>query len=187
MSAMSDEARPRIMPDWEFRGMTYLFRLVDFFSGPGKKLARLPLRRGMTVVDYACGPGRYAVPVARFVGPEGKVYAVDIQPLALSMVRARAGRAALANIETVLVQAYDTGIPGGCADLVLLLDAFHAIGDRVALLREVRRIVKPDGVFLMEPGHMDGARARAIVTETGLFRHLETRGKDMRFAPLPLS
>jgi len=167
--------------------MTWMYRLVDVFSGPEKKLGRLPLRRGMTVVDYACGPGRYTVPVAGFVGPEGKVYAVDVQPLALSMVRDRAGRASLANIETVLVEAYDTGIPGGCADLVLLLDAFHGIDDRVALLREVRRIVKPDGVFLMEPGHMDAAQALAIVTETGLFRHLKTIKKDMHFAPLPHS
>jgi len=167
--------------------MTWMYRLVDIFSGPDKKLARLPLRKGMTVVDYACGPGRYTEPVARFVGPEGKVYAVDIQPLALNMVRGRASRAALANIETVLVQACDTGIPSGCADLVLLLDAFHGIGDRIALLREVRRIIKPDGRFLMEPGHMDGTRALAIVTETGLFQHLKTIKKDMHFAPLPSS
>jgi ubiquinone/menaquinone biosynthesis C-methylase UbiE len=187
MSAMDDGSRPRKMPDWEFRGMAWLFRLVDIFSGPEKKLARLPLRRGMTVVDYACGPGRYTEPVARFVGPEGKVYAVDIQPLALSMVRDRANRAALANIETVFVQAYDTGIPSACTDLVLLLDAFHGIGDRLTLLREIHRLIKPDGLFLMEPGHMDGARARAIVTETGLFRHLKTIKKDMHFSPLPPS
>jgi len=181
----SDRAQSRVMPDWEFRGMAWLYSLVDIFSGPGKKLARLPLRRGMTVVDYACGPGRYTVPAALFVGAEGKVYAVDIQPLALRMVRDRAGRAGLANIETVLVKAYDTGIPDECADLVLLLDAFHAIGDRVALLRELRRIIKPDGVFLMEPGHVNRSRARAIVTGTGLFRHLKTCGKDTHFAPLP--
>lgn len=163
--------------------MTLLYRLVDIFSGPDKKLARLPLRKGMTVVDYACGPGRYTEPVARFVGPEGRVYAVDIQPLALDMVRARANRAALANIETVLVQAYDTGIPGGCADLVLLLDAFHAIGDRIAVLREIRRVIKPNGLFLMEPGHMDGTQARVVVTESGLFQHLKTIKRDMHFAP----
>ncbi len=157
--------------------MTWMYRLVDLFSDPEKKLARLPLRRGMTVVDYACGPGRYTVPAAGFVGPEGKVYAVDIQPLALKMVRDRAGKAALTNVEAVLVQAYDTGIPGECADLVLLLDAFHGIGDRAALLHEIRRIIKPDGVFLMEPGHMDAAQALSIVTATGLFRHVKTVGK----------
>lgn len=101
------------------------------------------------------------------------------------MVQESAARAGLANVETVLVRGYDTGIPDACADLVLLLDAFHGIADRVALVREVRRILKPDGVFLMEPGHMDGATARAIVTDSGRFRHVETRKKDMHFAPLP--
>jgi len=173
------------MSDTGFRAMTWMYRLIDLFSSPEQKLARLPLRRGMTVVDYACGPGRYTIPVARFVGPEGRVYAVDIQPLAVKMVQDFAARARLANVETVLVKGYDTGIPGACADVVLLLDAFHSIGDRVALVREVRRIIKPNGVFLMEPGHMDVAAARSVVTGTGLFRHVETVKKDMRFAPLP--
>ena len=173
------------MSDWAFRGMTWAFMLVDLFTSPTRKLARLPLEKGMTVVDYACGPGRYCIDIARSVGVKGKVYAVDVQPLAIRIVRVKAARQGLANIEPVLARAYDTGIPCSCADLVLLLDAFHQIADRPALLREVRRIIKPKGTFLMEPGHMKLDRARAIVADTGLFVHFVTRGRDMWFSPSP--
>lgn len=171
------------MSDLGFQAMAWIFRLVDLFSSPARKLARLPLRSGMTVVDYACGPGRYTVPVAEFVGPEGKVYAVDIQPLAIRMVETKAAKAGVTNVEARVVRAYDSGIPGACAELVLLLDAFHGIGDRAALLGELRRIIRPDGVLLIEPGHMNQHKARAIVEATGLFRHTETRGKDLWFEP----
>ena len=171
------------MPDWVFRGMTWTYALVDLFSSTARRLARLPLRKGMTVVDYACGPGRYCIDIARFIGPESKVYAVDIQPLAVQIIRDKAARQALANIEPILARAYATGIPSSCADLVLLLDALHQVADRPALLREIRRIIRPDGAFLVEPGHMKLDRARDIVVSSGLFVHVSTHGRDMLFAP----
>jgi len=173
------------MSNWAFRGMTWTYALVDLFSSPARRLARLPLRKGMTVVDYACGPGRYCIDIARFIGPEGKVYAVDVQPLAVQIVRGKAARQALASIEPILARAYDTGIPSSCADLVLLLDALHQIDDRPALLREVRRIIRPNGAFLVEPGHMKLDRARDVVVGSRLFVHVSTRGRDMLFAPRP--
>ncbi|UCG41834.1 MAG: class I SAM-dependent methyltransferase, partial [candidate division WOR-3 bacterium] len=142
----------RPMSDWGFRAMALTYKLIDIFSGADKKMARLPLEPGITVVDYACGPGRYALEIARRVGPAGRVYAVDIQPLAISMVRDKAKHAGLTNLEPVLVKAYDTDLPDGCADLVCLLDAFHDIRDRQALLREIRRLVKDTGTFILEPG-----------------------------------
>lgn len=172
------------MSDWGFRAMTWTYKLVDLFSSPARKLSRLPLHRGMVVVDYACGPGRYTIPVARFIGPGGRVYAVDNQPLAIRSVAAKAARASLTNVVVRVVESYNTGIPDRCADLVLLLDAFHQITDRSTLLSEVGRIIKPDGIFLMEPGHMDSAAALGIVTATGRFRHTDTRGKDLWFAPV---
>jgi ubiquinone/menaquinone biosynthesis C-methylase UbiE len=171
------------MSDWGFRAMNMAFKLVDLFSSTERKMARLPLEPGLTVIDYACGPGRYALEIARRVGPAGRVYAVDIHPLAISMVRDKSQRAGLANLEAILVEAYDTGLPDACADLVCLLDAFHDIKDRQALLWEIRRLVKDTGTFILEPGHMNHDRAREIVTETGLFRFRKKRGKDQWYLP----
>jgi ubiquinone/menaquinone biosynthesis C-methylase UbiE len=99
------------------------------------------------------------------------------------MVRDKARRAGIANLEPVLVDSYDTGLPDACADLVCLLDAFHEIKDRRALLKEIRRLVKDTGIFILEPGHMNHGRAREIVTATGLFRLREKRGKDQWYLP----
>jgi ubiquinone/menaquinone biosynthesis C-methylase UbiE len=171
------------MSDWAFRAMTWAFAVMDLFSSPSRKLSRLSLERGMTVVDYACGPGRYCIPIARFVGPAGKVYAVDVHPLAIRMVRGKAAREGLANIDAILVDSCNTGIPASCADVVLVLDAFHQVEDRPALLREISRIIKPEGTLLIEPGHMDLDKARDIVVGTGLFAHVTTWRRDMRFSP----
>ncbi len=173
------------MPDFGFRVMTWMYKLVGLFADPRKRLDRVPLKPGMAVVDYACGPGRYTIEVAKRVEPGGRVYAVDVQPLATRMVKDKATRLGLENIETILIDSYDTGIPNSCADLVLHLDAFHQIGDRTALLKEIHRILKPDGIFYLEPGHMKLAGAREIVAASGLFRLTWSQGHDMQFAPQP--
>lgn len=164
--------------------MCLVFGVVDLFSSAEKRMARLPLEPGMTVVDYACGPGRYTIDIARRVGVAGKVYAVDIQPLAISTVHDKVKRAGLANVEAILVDTYHTGLHDACADLVILLDAFYDIGDRNAVLREVRRLLKQGGTFILEPGNMDHDFARYTVTESGQFRFRQKRGKDQWYSPV---
>jgi len=168
-----------------YRLNIWYYRLIDLFGGPGRHLDRFPLKERMTVVDYGCGPGRYTLPIARLVGPQGKVFAVDIQPLAISTVKKKAARESLTNIVPILVNSYNTGIQGSSIDLVLLVDTFHQIGDHDALLREIHRILKHDGVLFMDPGHMKLSQAKGIVGGTGLFTIVECRGQDMVVAPKP--
>lgn len=168
--------------DFRFLRMMAVYGVVDLFSGAERRMRRLPLRPGMTVVDYACGPGRYAIDIARRVGPSGKVHAIDIQPLAISTVRSKARRAGLANIEVHLVDSYQTGLQGSCADLVILLDVFYTIGNRGALLQEVRRLLREGGTFLLEPGNMDHDYARELVAATGMFAFREKRGRDQWYS-----
>jgi ubiquinone/menaquinone biosynthesis C-methylase UbiE len=108
----------------------------------------------MTAVDYACGPGHYIIPMAEKVGPDGRVYAVDIQPLTMESVQKKAARKGLKNITTVLVDSYDTGLPAAVADIVVFLDAFHMVAEPEALLREIHRLLKPQGLLFMDPGHL---------------------------------
>ena len=180
---MPNEKKPEPMPDAGFRGMMWCFKLVDLFWKPEKRLKKIPLKEGMKIVDYGCGPGRYTIPIAKLVGPEGKVFAVDIHPLAISTVREKASREALTNIDAILLDSYDTGIQEATVDLVLLVDTFHMISDRDALLREIHRILKQDGLLFMDPGHMKLKRAIEIVESTDLFTIKEYREKDMLVAP----
>jgi ubiquinone/menaquinone biosynthesis C-methylase UbiE len=183
----TSENRLRPAPSWAYRLMIWTLSLMDFVRAgrPEAHLAKAPLRAGMTVVDWGCGPGRYVIPAARIVGSEGKVYAVDIQPEAIEIVSDRAARASLTNVETMLIDSYTAPIASASVDLVLNLDAFHGISDRPALLREIHRLLKPDGRLFMDPGHMPMGRAREIVDGTGLFSVVEQSGNDLLLVPRP--
>ena len=180
---MTKPTVPRVMPNIVFRMMNWTFRVMDLFGDPTRKLDKVQIARGTTVVDYACGPGRYTPYLARAVGPEGKVYAVDNQPLAIEMVREKASHAALANIEVVLVDAFDTGIPESSVDLVVFLDALHHIPQRRSLFEELHRMLKPEGRIFLEPGHMRLSRAKEIIEGTGLFDVAETWTHEFLLVP----
>jgi len=165
-----------------FKGMVWCFKFVDLFWKLEKRLKKIPLKEGMMVVDYGCGPGRYTLPVAKLVGPKGKVFAVDSQPLAISMVKKKAASEALTNVDAILVDSYNTGIQESSIDLVLLIDTFHMISNRDALFQEIHRILKQDGLLFMDPGHMKVSKAREIVEGNGFFTIVECQGKDMLVA-----
>jgi ubiquinone/menaquinone biosynthesis C-methylase UbiE len=173
--------------DVGFRLMTLAFKLRDLLQNPRKSLAKAQLRKGMSVVDYGCGPGSFTIPAAEIVGQEGKVFAVDIHPLAIRNVEEKARRRGLQNVEAILVQGYDTGIGESSIDRVLLIDTIHAIDDPDALFREIHRMLKPDGVLFMEKGHMAMPKQKEVLTNTGLFEVKEAEGLMMLAAPQPQS
>jgi ubiquinone/menaquinone biosynthesis C-methylase UbiE len=152
-----------------FRMMGWTYKLRDLFHEPTRRLDKVPIDSGQTVVDYACGPGRYIYYLARRVGPKGRVYAVDIHPQAIQMVKGLAEKNGLSNVEEIRCENFDTGIPASSVDLIVFLDALHQIRDHEQLFSEMHRILKPEGRVFMEPGHMKFPRAKEIVVETGLF------------------
>jgi len=78
------------MSDFSFRGMEFLFRVIDFVHPyVDKRVRSFAIRPGMTVVDYGCGPGRYTTRFAHLVGEKGRVFAVDIHELAIEAVKKR--------------------------------------------------------------------------------------------------
>ena len=180
---MANRKKPGVESDTSYRFYIWYCKFVDLIWKPQRRLEKFPLKEGMAVVDYGCGPGRYTLPIARLVGSKGKVFAVDIQPLAISTVRKKAARESLTNIEAILIDSYDTGIQTSSIDLVLFVDTLHVIGDCDALFRELHRILKQDGVLFMDPGHMEMSRAKEIVEGTGLFTITDCRGHDMLVAP----
>ncbi len=76
------EDKAALKNDLLFRLMSLEYRFKSLLSPPEKVLNEAGIRKGSVVVDYGCGPGRYTIPVARMVGKEGRVYAIDIHPLA---------------------------------------------------------------------------------------------------------
>jgi len=180
---IANEKKPKPMPDASFKCMVWLYKFIDLIWNPRRRLKKVPIKRGMVVLDYGCGPGRYTLPAARLVGPTGKVFAVDIQPLAINTIKEKAARESLTNIEAVLVDSYNTGIQDSSINLVFLIDTLHLINDYPALFREIYRLLKQDGLIFMDPGHMKMSRAREIVENIGLFTIIECQGHDMLVAP----
>jgi len=92
---------PRLQSITGFCLMSLVFRLRDMVRPPAKILAEAKLQPGMTVLDFGCGPGGFSLAAARSVGPEGRVYAVDIHPLAVRSVQRAAARQGLDNVRTI--------------------------------------------------------------------------------------
>ena len=180
---MANEKKLKPEPNAVYRINMWFYKLTDFIWNPRRHLKEIPLKEGMTVVDYGCGPGRYTLPIAKLVGPKGKVFAVDIQPLAISTVKKKAAGEGLINVEAILVDSYNTGIQSSSIDLVLLLDTLHLIKDCNALFQEIHRILKQDGILFADPGRMKMSRATEIVESTGFFIIAEYRGHNMLISP----
>jgi len=133
------------------------------------------IQQGQTVIDYGCGPGRYAVEFARLVGEEGKVIAVDLVEIALQETHRKLEAGGFTNYELVLAHDYDTGIADNTADMVLAIDMFHHVPDSDAFLHEVARIAKPDALLIFSGGHMLRRHLRIKVERPGIWQLVEER------------
>jgi len=120
----------------DFRLMALSFSVRDFFQPREEILKEVGIKPGFYILDYGCGSGGYTIPAAQMVGEAGKIYALDIHPLAVQMVQSRAAKKKLANIETILSDGA-TGLADQSLDVVLLYDTFHDLAepDEVLALR----------------------------------------------------
>jgi len=118
-----------------------------------EKVADLQLEPGQTIIDYGCGPGRYIPSVSRLIGQQGKLYAADIQLQAISEVRELCKRNNLENVEAVLVNNYSCPVKDNSADIIFCFDVFHRIENPAALFTEFHRLIKKDGILIMDEGH----------------------------------
>jgi ubiquinone/menaquinone biosynthesis C-methylase UbiE len=111
----------------------------------------LTIAEGDKVADVGAGGGWFTIQLARRVGPNGRVYAEDIQPLMIDALARRVRREGITNVETVLGIPTDPKLPAGTLDAVLILDAYHEMNDParpeiiLTLLGNVSRSLKPQG------------------------------------------
>jgi SAM-dependent methyltransferase len=121
----------------------------DAEEQPSKAIKALEVGPGQVVADVGAGSGYYTVRLAEAVGPDGRVFATDIQPEMLSLLRDRAARNRLDNVELVLGAEDDPRLPPGAFDLVLMVDVYHEFGRPQAMLQHLRRALKPDGRLVL--------------------------------------
>lgn len=172
------------MPNMGFRLMSFAFRLRDRLINPPKVLEKLGIKEGQTILDFGCGPGSFTIPAAKLVGERGKIYALDIHPLAIKAVRKKAQKYGLTNIETIFSDR-DTWLPEESVDVVLLYGIFHMIKDKQGVLKELHRLMKANGLLSIMVGPMKPAEVQQIVEQDGLFSLRDGSGgeKEKIFRP----
>jgi len=116
---------------------------------PDRALDALGLKPGMIVADIGAGTGYMSLRMAKRVAPSGKVYANDLQPEMLRMLRENAAQAKLTNVETVLGTESDPKLPKGQMDLVLLVDVYHEFSQPQQMARKIRESLKPNGRLVL--------------------------------------
>ena len=116
---------------------------------PDTALDALKLVVGSTVADVGAGSGYMTVKMAKRVGPTGKVYANDIQPQMLSMLRQRLDKAKIANVELVLGGYDDPKLPANTIDLILMVDVYHEFAQPQQMLRRMHESLRTGGRMVL--------------------------------------
>jgi ubiquinone/menaquinone biosynthesis C-methylase UbiE len=115
------------------------------WQNPDRIMDTLGVGEGVVAVDLGAGSGWFTIRLANRVGPNGIVYAEDIQRQMIDSITRRVERLGLKNVRTVLGTTNDPRLPLGAVDAVLIVDSYHEMEQPVALLKNVARSLKPDG------------------------------------------
>jgi ubiquinone/menaquinone biosynthesis C-methylase UbiE len=116
---------------------------------PEKALDAIGIKKGMVVADVGAGSGFFSVRLARRVGPSGKVYANDVQPEMLALLKKKIADENLTNVETVLGTEGDPKLPKNTLDLIIMVDVYHELSQPQRMLRKLREALKPDGRLIL--------------------------------------
>ena len=155
----------RVCPHWV--GYLLINPLRNLFENPNKILGPF-VQEGMTVLEPGCGMGYFTLPLARMVGPKGRIVAVDIQSKMLSALRRRAQKAGLlSRIELRHVRDDGLGVKdiSGKVDFAVALHVVHEVPDPSSFFTEVWQALKQGSKLLVvEPkGHVSQDQFAASV------------------------
>lgn len=140
----------RIAPVMGVGGVEWLERSErEMEEMPETALDAIGIKPGMKVADVGAGIGYFTLRLARRVGPGGIVFANDVQPEMLSILRERAASAKLTNIKPILGAEADPKLPKNELDLVLMVDVYHELSQPQRMLERIRDSLKSDGRLVL--------------------------------------
>jgi predicted methyltransferase len=119
----------------------------DTWQKPDQIMDALGIADGSTVADIGAGAGWFTIILARRVGPNGTVYAEDVQRQMLEAIRRRVSREGLLNVQGLLGTSTDPRLPERAIDAILVVDMYSEVDvdDRVTFLRNLARALRPNG------------------------------------------
>jgi ubiquinone/menaquinone biosynthesis C-methylase UbiE len=125
-------------------------KLYAFLRDPYQDLKSAGLKGGQVVLEIGCGPGFFTLPAAAIVGSRGHLVALDINPWAVMHTQQKVKEADLENVEVLLGDAANTGLPCEYCDLAFIFGLAHPDGDMEDILVETHRLLKRSGSLSIE-------------------------------------
>ena len=118
----------------------------DQWERPAEVLDKLHVQAGSAVADVGAGEGYFTVKMAERAGTSGKVYAVDVDPSAVTNLRKMAQERGLKQVEVIEGKPDDPRLPEGKLDAILVVNAYHEFRRHDAMLAAFRKALKPGGL-----------------------------------------
>jgi ubiquinone/menaquinone biosynthesis C-methylase UbiE len=118
-------------------------------EAPSKAIAALNIRPGQVIADIGAGSGYYTLRLADAVGARGRVYATDIQPEMLALIKKKIDGGSPGNVELILGTETDTRLPAAAIDMALMVDVYHELAQPQTFLRSLKGALKPDGRLVL--------------------------------------
>jgi ubiquinone/menaquinone biosynthesis C-methylase UbiE len=179
----------QVCPSWV--GYLLINPLRKLFENPDKILGPL-VQEGMIVLEPGCGMGYFTLPLARMVGPKGRIIAVDIQPKMLSALRRRAQKARISDrieLRRGSENSLGLGDLSGKVDFAVALHMVHEVPDQAFFFTEVRQTLKQGSKLLfVEPkGHVSQDRfeeSLAVAESVGFVTEIPATAAGGRVALL---
>lgn len=172
------------MPDFAFRIMKLLFNIYYFIKPARKYLKTFGIKPGSIVIDYGCGTGACIKDASLMTGEEGKVYAVDVHEMAIASVEKLIKKHNLTNVIPVLTDGNKSDIPDDTADLVYALDMFHMVKESAFFLKELCRIIRPDGILIIEDGHQSRSASKEKIFRSGCWKIIREERRFLKCKPI---
>ena len=132
---------------------------------PAEIFRAMGLKDGDVVADVGCGTGWFARRMARVVAPRGTVYAEDIQPEMLELLKQHVAAEGVKGVVPVLGTETDPKLPAGGLDWILMVDVYHEFQKPAPMLEALRRSLKPTGKVALVEYRLEGTTASHIRAE----------------------
>ena len=125
---------------------------------PSEVVDRMGIKDGMVVLEIGAGPGTFTFEAAKRVGRKGELFAVDVQPTAISRLNSRIQREKIENVTAKAASACELPFRNETFDRVLMITVLGEIANKKRALLEIKRVLKDKGIlaigeFLLDPDY----------------------------------
>jgi len=153
-----------------------------------KLLPPLKIKPGDHIADIGAGSGYYSLKLANIVGEKGKVYAIDVQPEMIAIIRAKMKKQGVNNIEPILCTELDPKLPASAIDLIFMVDVYHELAYPYEVIEKLLAALKPGGRLVFVEFRLEDDNVpiklvhkmteKQVIREMAVFpvRHVETQG-----------